>query len=307
VILTDVALQRGLLALDRGDADTAITLCENAAEQHQATGDVMGHIRALLWLTAALTIAGRLENAISTAEKGIALCDAHGRGLYRAHLLTMRAVAHWRVGETERAGEFAKESLAFHRSLGNPRGLGLNLAVLAWIAGAAGRYERAARLLGTFQTFSQEPWSRRAIGAEVAGYRHLRRYQRQSVADSRLALGDAAFEAIVQRSSLLDVDRALAYALEETAEADTAEVVESVNGDPSSPLTRRQTEVARLVGRGLSNKDIATELVISQRTAEGHVEKILNKLGFGSRAQIAVWINSQEPSRRDGRQDRHRS
>jgi predicted ATPase/DNA-binding NarL/FixJ family response regulator len=294
VIVADVALQRGLLALDRDDAESAITLCENAVEQHRATGDVMGHIRALLWLTAALTLVGRLDDAISAAEKGIAVCEDHDRGLYRAHLLTMRAVAHWRRGETARADECAKESLAFHRSLGNPRGLGLNLAVLAWIAGAAGRYERAARLLGTFEVFSQEPWSRRAIGAEVAGYRHLRRYQKQSVADIRLALGEATFEAIAQRSARLDVDRALAYALEETAESGTSDEDESVSDDPSSPLTRRQTEVARLVGRGLSNKDIAAELVISQRTAEGHVENILDRLGFGSRAQIAVWINSRD-------------
>jgi non-specific serine/threonine protein kinase len=39
----------------------------------------------------------------------------------------------------------------------------------------------------------------------------------------------------------------------------------------------------------MTNKDIATELVISQRTAEAHIEHILNKLGFTSRTQIAAW------------------
>jgi DNA-binding NarL/FixJ family response regulator len=58
-------------------------------------------------------------------------------------------------------------------------------------------------------------------------------------------------------------------------------------------LTRREREIADLVAEGLSNKDIATKLVISQRTAETHVEHILTKLGFTSRAQIAAWAAEQ--------------
>jgi DNA-binding NarL/FixJ family response regulator len=54
-------------------------------------------------------------------------------------------------------------------------------------------------------------------------------------------------------------------------------------------LTRREREVARLVAHGLSNKQIAAELFVASRTAESHVETILSKLGFRSRAQIAVW------------------
>ena len=58
-------------------------------------------------------------------------------------------------------------------------------------------------------------------------------------------------------------------------------------------LTPRELQVARLLARGSSNKEIAAELVISQRTAEGHVERILTKLGFASRAQVAAWAASQ--------------
>ena len=54
-------------------------------------------------------------------------------------------------------------------------------------------------------------------------------------------------------------------------------------------LTKRELEVAALVAAGASNRDIADELVISERTAESHVQNILTKLGFGSRAQIASW------------------
>ncbi|HYM96900.1 MAG TPA: LuxR C-terminal-related transcriptional regulator [Candidatus Sulfotelmatobacter sp.] len=55
-------------------------------------------------------------------------------------------------------------------------------------------------------------------------------------------------------------------------------------------LTRREREVAILVGQGLTNREIAVRLFISERTAESHVEQIRGKLGVRSRAQIAVWV-----------------
>jgi len=57
----------------------------------------------------------------------------------------------------------------------------------------------------------------------------------------------------------------------------------------TSALTARELEVAALVARGFSNQAVADELVIGRRTAETHVERILNKLGFDSRTQIGVW------------------
>jgi DNA-binding NarL/FixJ family response regulator len=54
-------------------------------------------------------------------------------------------------------------------------------------------------------------------------------------------------------------------------------------------LTTREREIAILIARGKSNREIADELVISEKTAERHVANILLKLGFNSRTQIAVW------------------
>ena len=62
-----------------------------------------------------------------------------------------------------------------------------------------------------------------------------------------------------------------------------------------SPLSAREREVAILVAQGLSNREIAAKLVISERTAEGHVEQVRNKLGFHSRAQIAAWVAETMP------------
>jgi non-specific serine/threonine protein kinase len=66
-------------------------------------------------------------------------------------------------------------------------------------------------------------------------------------------------------------------------------------------LTLREREVALLVGRGLTNRRIAQELSISERTAENHVAKILKKLELRSRAQLAAWAaqRRQLPSEPD--------
>ena len=65
--------------------------------------------------------------------------------------------------------------------------------------------------------------------------------------------------------------------------------------EPRAQLTTREREVAALVAAGLSNKEIAEKLVISERTAEGHVEHILGKLQFRSRSQIASWQAGGDP------------
>ena len=61
----------------------------------------------------------------------------------------------------------------------------------------------------------------------------------------------------------------------------------------ATPLTERQREVAALITRGLTNREIADALVIAERTADTHVENILNKLGLVSRTQIAAWAVEQ--------------
>lgn len=59
--------------------------------------------------------------------------------------------------------------------------------------------------------------------------------------------------------------------------------------DLASRLTAREREILRLVAAGMANKEIAAELVITERTARTHVSNILHKLGLGSRTQAAVW------------------
>jgi DNA-binding NarL/FixJ family response regulator len=69
--------------------------------------------------------------------------------------------------------------------------------------------------------------------------------------------------------------------------------VESATTDLESPLSRREQQVAQLVARGLTNRQIADELFVSERTAENHVQHILAKLGVSNRTQIATWSGAK--------------
>ena len=89
----------------------------------------------------------------------------------------------------------------------------------------------------------------------------------------------------------MSLDRATEYALsrEESAPPVTQVVQEPPTSDPRVTLTRREQEVALLVARGLTNRQVSAELTISERTAGNHVARILRKIGLTSRAQVAGW------------------
>lgn len=101
--------------------------------------------------------------------------------------------------------------------------------------------------------------------------------------------GAAAFRTAFRRGAALSDEQVLALALEQAP-------VEEAPGE-EVPLTRRELEVAHLIGCGLSNREMAEQLRISQRTVESHVENVLRKLGFGSRTQVAAWVVEWEARR----------
>jgi DNA-binding NarL/FixJ family response regulator len=73
--------------------------------------------------------------------------------------------------------------------------------------------------------------------------------------------------------------------------------VAGVPGSASARLTVREQRVAGLIAEGLSNRQIADELLISERTADTHVQNIFNKLGVNCRSQVAVWYVGQGSAR----------
>lgn len=115
---------------------------------------------------------------------------------------------------------------------------------------------------------------------------HATRHQRR---------GPAAILLAKDPSDLADQIRRQARPSEpsESPEIDSDEI------DSDSILSPRETEVAELVRDGLSNRGIAEQLGISLRTVDSHIQHILIKLRFSSRAQVAAWV-VQTPSRVPG-------
>ena len=275
-VLAYTALYSGMVAMNAGDARAAIGCYEEALHRHRATGDPIGEALALVRLSLAHSFLGDSALSITYGEECLKVCDRHGELWHKAYTTMALGVEVWQEGDAARATALERESLRANRELDDPPGSGVNMEALAWIAAADGDHDRAARLLGILQT----TWE--AIGAPMSGYGYLMRYHDECVAATRTVLGEARYRRAFEAGAALPYDEGLAYALGEQSPA------APLGG--SSPLTRREREIARLVAQGRSNREIAAELVISQRTAEGHVEHILDKLGFNSRSQIATWV-----------------
>jgi DNA-binding CsgD family transcriptional regulator len=173
---------------------------------------------------------------------------------------------------------------------------------------AYARAERSARLGDTQQAlhlFTESADCFVGVGGSLVG-QTLARFRRadllaaRSSRDGAAAANDLAFVETLWRKT-----KATWY-LDRLHEAAASRGLDfpSSKGQPGAhhrdgavALTPREREVAALVARGLTNLQVADELTISERTVEGHVERILGKLGFRSRAQIAAWLAGIEPVR----------
>lgn len=279
-VLAHTALSCGMLAMSRGDTESAARFYEEAVAGHRADHDPAGLVFALTRLSLLHSFRRDPPQAVAAAEEARRICDAHGEGRDRAHATAALGIESWRQGDPRRAAALEKESLAVHGSFGDLPGIGAELDVLACIAAAEQHYERAARLLGALRTV------RRASGVPPTADTGFAADHDACESRTSQALGPTAFRAAVKKGSRLPYDQVLCYALED----EPATAAAAPDGQEPSPLTPREAEIARLVAQGLSNKRIATALVIAQRTAEGHIEHILSKLGFTSRSQVAVWV-----------------
>lgn len=134
-------------------------------------------------------------------------------------------------------------------------------------------------------------WS--TFGTDLFGSDFFRARRTECEASARAALGDATYEEEVRRGAASPLDDTLAGLLDQEPAPTGTTPTSPVSSRTDSVLTRREQEVARLVAEGLTNQEIADRLVISTRTAEGHVENVLRKLDFRSRTQIATWFAAE--------------
>jgi predicted ATPase/DNA-binding CsgD family transcriptional regulator len=316
----------GLLAVNQGDVVRAESCFDESLAVSRALGDSTGvafgwlglgvvaiHLRqfdqATTRLEEALAAALRLDDRARAAVcAGLAQCFL-GASAYAEEVLPLATfrfeealrdlrevddtwgisvsiiglgyVAHDR-GDIARSMALFAEGLALSTELGDRHMIALALDGVACLAVARGEPERAARLFGAAAALQV------ASGLLVGPA--FRATQERDVAAARAALGEEAFAAGWTDGTALPMLAAVTEAITIAAPA-PGSVSQSHPPDQTAPLglTQRESEVLRLLAQGLSDRDIAAALSISERTAGNHVLHILQKLKVESRTAAAVF------------------
>ena len=268
----------GVVAELQGDHQEATRRYTDALGLARQLGDtrwVAGLLANLGVLQRDHARAGRLFEESLTLARAV----ADKRGI--AAVLKAWASAARQAGDLARAAALYGEQLTLSHELGQNQNVAAGLEGMARVAGARSQEERAARLFGAAHAL------RRATGVPPSPQDEAAR--ERAVAAVRARLGALAFEVAWAEGEALAPARAIALALADDP-GDRPAVASPAGQDepfPDGRLTRRERQVAVLVAQHLSNRQIAERLVISERTAENHVQRILDKLGLRSRQQLA--------------------
>ncbi len=214
------------------------------------------------------------------------------------------------AGDFGVAADSLAGSLRLNQACGQRLGIARGLEAFAALAAARQQPEPAARLAGAACQLRESLGHGAGIGPRI-----------EEVLDfARGRLGASAAAALFAEGRELTVEDAVSFALGSAPESadpgqpawtDPARLgaVSGSSGSSGSgprqdaggghrspsPLTPREHEIVLLIAQGLSNREIADELVISPATAARHVANILAKLGFTSRTQVASWATRHEP------------
>jgi DNA-binding CsgD family transcriptional regulator len=186
-------------------------------------------------------------------------------------------------GEFEQAGTLYRTGIQLKFENRQTFGILFSLSALAQLAVANEEPARAARLWGAADRIREQFW--------VMPMPYHTQFNWSDLSRAQDMLGEDAFRAAWAEGRVMTWEQAIAYALEapreQTAEAHTSHQAAK---HKFGGLTARERAVAARIAQGESNREIAQELVVSERTVETHVGNILNKLGFTSRAQIRKWV-----------------
>jgi predicted ATPase/DNA-binding CsgD family transcriptional regulator len=306
----------GAVALQQGDVDRAERYFTEALAIQEAIGDNVGIAESTNSLANLAHERGDLARARALYERSLEL--QHSRVRYRPDIaLHNLGIVAQEQGDLDAARRHFQDSVAIKRSLGDTHGLALSLAKLAEVLASMGEAVTAHRLLCESLNLQRDLGDRPAMAfvldrfamAAAARDRPLHSLRIAAAADAlREAIGSPLSPAAREyqerwlapvRARLRPDGAAAAWQAGHglTLEQITAEVLvfdaasrgEPPERDAVSQLSAREREVATLVAQGLSNRDIAQRLVVSERTAENHVQHVLNRLGLRSRAQVAAW------------------
>ncbi|PVG81061.1 ATPase [Nocardioides gansuensis] len=281
---------RGHATLYQGDLPAAIGLLEEARSEFRAVGDPLGEFDTLILLTAATFFLGD-PRADEFARQALALAEEHGAMSSKAYGLWSVGITQWGAGAHAEATRTLRDCVRLFLTMHDLTGISFGVQALSWCAAFTAPDEGAARLLGA----SQAIW--RTSGARVDETNAYNAFDQRSEDHVREALGSERYAKAFAEGAAYSFEQAVSLALGEDADAGSGgEAASPGRGLPSAAggLTRREREIAGLLAEGLSNKEIAARLIISQRTAETHVDHILAKLGVTSRSQVASWVAEQQ-------------
>jgi DNA-binding CsgD family transcriptional regulator len=273
----------GVITLFLDDLPTALAHFETAAERGRVPGQHLSLVGLeRVELACALGFLGEADRAAAVCEETRRLCERHGEEWVHSYVLRMLALARTVQRDWPAAARHAHHALRLKLAVHDVTGIALTLDLLARIATGTGAHEHAALLLGG----ADRVWS--DIDRDRWGSAALRTPREDSERRAREALGEPAYEKAYRYGRELELTELVGHALDEGRGAP-----DPAGGPKGSHLTPRESQVADLVAQGLANHQIADRLVIARRTAEGHVERILGKLGLDNRSQLAAWVTAR--------------
>jgi non-specific serine/threonine protein kinase len=234
----------------------------------------------------ALTIRGLMgfwrddmESVQEPWERSLQLCEEAGDVPQRIRMLVDMTCLNLIRGDFAQARHSAAAARAAYRASPGHHNLEeMFLECYAWLAIEGGDDERGLQLAGAARSLSKLSG---AVEAPTWG-----RYWAAVLRRATAALPAHVAERALNEGSRLGLDAAFTLALAAGGPVADRRYVDVAG----IRLTRRERDVAVMVARGMSNRQIASQLVLAERTVEGHVENLRNKLGFHSRARIAAWV-----------------
>jgi predicted ATPase/DNA-binding NarL/FixJ family response regulator len=282
---------RSVAGLQRNDLTSATELAEQGLNHLSGGAEPNLSLRLhlllqVLWSTA---MVGDHERSRQCYREIQLITESRGEVAARSAALLGIGQVAWRAGQTEEADRYARESLRIKQATRTTDLFigGQTIELLAWTAAAQQQYRRAATLLGAANSALTDR------GTPISALKALTADHADCERQIRDALDNATFRSAFGYGRTLSIDDAVEYALEQPHDSRTPTTAPETS-TRLTVLTPREQQVAHLIGQGLSNQEIAGKLVISSRTAEGHVQSILTKLGFTSRTQVTAWISNSE-------------
>ena len=271
----------GLQAVELGEPERAIMLLEESVTLARAFGDKWVLALALGQLSYGLNILGNHEDALRLIEESVHLLEDFGDKWRLSVALRNWGTVLLHQHDYDRAATCYADSIRLRDPAKNMWVVFQSLEGLACVASARRQYKRAAVLFGAAKPIQESLLSRRDRDHQI----EVEQYAKAT----RTSLGEEAFVSASTEGRAMTLDQAVQFALAFSgAEKSTGQRLPAKRRD-GDLLTVRESDVVRLVARGLTNRAIAATLVVSGRTVDAHVQNILNKLGFSSRAQIAAW------------------